>query len=124
MATQTGLDVCDRHCGSESGQRAAERTRGVPLDNEEIGTPAKLGQHRGRDAFNVAVRIFLTRAVEPSRPKSAQSVVGGIKLVLAGQDQRRSNASRRQGPRNRCKLNRFGSGADDQPDVRTTQRSP
>ena len=52
-------------------------------------------------------------------------VIGETKIsVLAGQDQCGAHASRRQRSGDRGKLDRFGSGADDQPNVCGKQLSP
>jgi hypothetical protein len=77
------------------------------------------------DAFDVQVRILDARAIEPRRWKCVETVIGWIEVgMLAGQDQIRAYASRRQRSRNRGKLDRFGSGADDQPNVCGMQLSP
>jgi hypothetical protein len=124
MAAQAGFDVRDRDSGSERREGATESARRVSLDDEQIGRLAKLGQDCGRDASDVRMRVFRTGAAEPRRRKGAHVEIRGIKLVLPGQDERRSHASRRQRPGDRCKLDRFGSGADDQPNVRGMQPSP
>ncbi|HUE78954.1 MAG TPA: hypothetical protein VMN38_04930 [Sphingomicrobium sp.] len=70
------------------------------------------------------MRILRARAAEPSGRIGSQIMVGGIEIVLSGEDQRRPQAALRQRSRYRGKLDRFGPGADDQPHVRELQLTP
>ena len=95
------------------------------MNDKQVGGIAQVADEGRGDAFDVQVRIFSSRAIELRHRKLGQAVIGGIEIgVLAGQDQCRANASRRQRCCNRGKLDRFGSGADDQPNVCGKQLSP
>jgi hypothetical protein len=55
----------------------------------------------------------------------AQPEILSVELwMLAGEDERRRHASLGEGERNGSQFDRFGPGADDQPDVGETQPSP
>jgi hypothetical protein len=115
----------DRHSGGETGQRAAERARGVALDDDQVRTAGEQSTNRCRNALDVGVRVLVAGAVEPRRRKVGKLIVGGIEPgVLSGQDQRREYPALGQGPGNRVELDRIGSGADDQPHVRGLQPTP
>jgi hypothetical protein len=52
-------------------------------------------------------------------------MVGRVEVdMLAGQDQARPNVASRKRPGDGGKLDRFGSGADDESDIRRKQTSP
>jgi hypothetical protein len=52
-------------------------------------------------------------------------MVGGVEVdMLAGQDQARPNVASRKRSGDGGKLDRFGAGADDEPDIRRKQTSP
>jgi len=73
----------------------------------------------------MGMRIFLAGAAEDDPGKVAEAEVGRIESgVLAGQDEARNEAARREGAGNRLELDGFGPGPDDQPDVSGTQPSP
>ena len=73
----------------------------------------------------MGMRVFLARAAEDDPGKVAEAEVGRIESgVLAGQDEARNEAARREGAGNRLELDGFGPGPDDQPDIRGTQPSP
>jgi len=63
--------------------------------------------------------------MEPRRHIGAEAMIGGIKVgMLSGQDQSRPRIASRESSGDRGKLDRFGPGADDQPNVRGLQPSP
>jgi hypothetical protein len=71
------------------------------------------------------IRVGFAGAVEPDRAKLAEPVLIRIeRRMLAGEDQARLEATHSQGVSDRCKLDRFGSGADDEPNVCGMQPSP
>jgi len=73
----------------------------------------------------MGMRIFLAGAAEDDPGKVAEAEVSRIESgVLAGQDEARNEAARREGAGNRLELDGFGPGPDDQPDVSGTQPSP
>ena len=125
VAAQPRLDVRDRDGGDEPRQSAAEGARRIALDDQQVGTPAKLRLDRRGDALDVRMRVFRRRG---SGAASLDKRRGRIRrdrgLMLPGQDQRRAHAARRQRSGDRGKFDRFGPGADDQPHVRGLQLSP
>ena len=71
------------------------------------------------------MRIFFTRAREIVCPIRVEAVIGEVKPgMLAGDDQRRDKPARCQRVRQGSEFDGFWSGADDQPDVGSTQPSP
>jgi len=73
----------------------------------------------------MGVRVFLARAAEGRPFEFAQPEVRRIECgMLAGQDDCRRDATRREGISNRLEFDGFGPGPDDQPDIRGTQPSP
>jgi hypothetical protein len=84
-----------------------------------------LRQHRRGDALDVLVRVGRPRAVQPRRRVRAEAVIGGVEVdMLAGEDQARPDVASRKGSGDGGKLDRFGAGADDEPDIRRKQTSP
>jgi hypothetical protein len=56
---------------------------------------------------------------------SAEAVVGEVEVdMLAGQDQARADIASGERPGDGGELDRFGSGADDEPDICRKQTSP
>lgn len=73
----------------------------------------------------MCVRIRLARTKQPHGLKAAEPELLGRQLrVLAGQHKRRPAAASGQSMCDRCHLDCFRPGADDQPDIGETQYSP
>jgi len=73
----------------------------------------------------VVIGVRLAGTIESDRRIAFQAMLGRIERgMLAGEDQARLEAPRSEGVRDRCKLDGFGPGADDQPDMCRTQPSP
>ena len=71
------------------------------------------------------VRILLPVALQPSRRKSVEPELSGLESwMLPGENELRLSASCLQGMGDRCELDGFGAGADDQPNIRGLQSSP
>jgi hypothetical protein len=125
MTSKPGFDMRDRDRGDTSGQRSAECARSVALDDQQVWRLVQLRQDRRGDALDVLVRVGSPRAVQPGRRVRAQPMVGGVEIdVLAGQDQAGPHVASRKRSGDGGKLDRFGSGADDEPDIRGSQTSP
>ena len=125
MASKPGFDVRDGYCRGESRQRPAKRARRVALDDEQVGGLAQLRQDRRGHGLDVRMRVLRPRAIQSRRRISAEAMVGGVEVgVLAGQDQSRLHIASRERSGDGGKLDRFGPGADDEPDIRRKQTSP
>ena len=125
MAPKPGLDVPDRDSRHASCQCSAERARRVSLNDQEGGGLAQLLQDRRGDAFDVGMGILRSRASEPCREIGTEAIVGGVEAgMLAGEDQARPSAASRERPGDGGELDRFGTGADDEPDICRLQTSP
>lgn len=124
MSPQTCLDVRYRHARREAGEGTAESARGITLYEEQVRSPREPGQQGFGHGPHMTVRIFRSGTIEPLATKTAQAEFNWLKLcVLARQDECRRQRSLRERVRDRCQFDRFGPGADDQPDVET-QPSP
>lgn len=106
----------DRDPGSRRADGAAESGRRVALDDQKFGAvAAQLGQGRRRDFADMLVRILAPRAAKVDRGISGQAMVARVeRRMLAAEDEPRLEAARRQRLGNRCKLDGFGTGSDDQ----------
>ena len=117
--------MSDRDARGEAGEGRAERARRIPLHDEEVGHRPNQRLQRPRHRADMGVRVFLAGAGEEDLGKVAEAEVDRIKSgMLAGQDEARNEAARREGAGNRLELDGFGPGPDDQPDVSGTQPSP
>ena len=95
------------------------------MHDEEIHTVHAALLDLGRDRLHVAVRIFLAWAAQPVDRKVAKTELRRVQLrVLAGEDDRRLGADFGKRIRDGCELDRFGPGANDQPNVYAIQSSP
>ena len=125
MASKPSFDMRDGDRRDTSGEGSAERARRVSLDDQQVRGVAQLGQHRRGDALDVQVRVLRAWAIQPGRRIGPETMVRGVEVdVLAGEDQARPNVARRKRSGDGSKLNRFGAGADDEPDIRGVQTSP
>jgi hypothetical protein len=71
------------------------------------------------------VRIGLAGTAEIDRVEAAKpEITGGQAAMLTGEDERRHDATGRQGIGDRRHFDGFRPGPDDQPDVEETQYSP
>jgi hypothetical protein len=71
------------------------------------------------------MRILLTRTIQPLGAKSAEPEGRQVEVrVLAGVVQLRSDFSLRERVGKGCKLDRFGSRPDREPDIDAVQPSP
>jgi hypothetical protein len=125
VGPQAGFDMRNRDAGSETRQGAAQGTRCVALDDDEIDTDRQPRQQRAGDRPNMAMRIFLSRAVEPIGGKAGKTEIDAVQpRMLAGQDDPGCKALIGERIRDGCQLDRFGPGADDQPNLCAIQSSP
>jgi hypothetical protein len=111
--------------GNEARERPAERARGVTLHHQQVRSRPKLREKRRCNAAHMSVRVLLAWAMEvhggvPAKPKLVRPQL----WVLAGEDERRRQAAGGQRVGNGSHLDRFGPGADHQPDIGRTQPSP
>jgi hypothetical protein len=73
----------------------------------------------------MCVGIAHSGAVQPLRRKAGKTMLSQVESgMLARQDQRRLEASRGERISDGSQFDRFGPGADDQPDVVGVQPSP
>jgi hypothetical protein len=72
----------------------------------------------------MGVGVPLAGTAELNRRKAVQSELERVKRLLPGEDQRRANALGSKRPRKGRQLDRFRSGANDQPDIEYVQPSP
>ena len=115
----------DGQSSPEPGDRPAERARRVALDDQQIRPLLKRLQKRAGDVLDVPVRIGRARAMELRRVAVAKTVIGGIEAgMLPGDNQRGLQVEAGERAGDGRQLDRFGPGADDQPDIRATQISP
>ena len=71
------------------------------------------------------MRVLRSRTVQPRYLVSAEAVVGRVEVdVLAGENEARPDMARGERPGDGGKLDRFGPGADDEPDICRVQTSP
>jgi hypothetical protein len=71
------------------------------------------------------MRIFLARAAQPLDRKVAETEFRRVQLgVLAREDDRRLEADFGERVGDGCQLDRFGPGANDQPNLYAIQSSP
>ncbi|MEO8547615.1 MAG: hypothetical protein ABI422_04535 [Sphingomicrobium sp.] len=78
VAAQPGFDMGDRHSRCEAGQRAAERARGVALDDNQVGSAGEQGANRRGDALDVGMRVLVAGAAQPRRRIGVKLIVGGV----------------------------------------------
>jgi hypothetical protein len=125
VSPEAGLDVSDRDAGSESGERSAKRARRVALDDQQVRRRADQRRDCGGDPADMRIRIRFAGAIEPDRAILAKAMLSRIERgMLAGEDQARLQPPRGQRVGDGGKFDRFGSGADDEPNVCGTQPSP
>lgn len=73
----------------------------------------------------MGIRVGPAGTAEPGRAILAEAVLIRIESrMLAREDQTRLKAARGQCVSDGCKLDRFGPGADDEPNICGTQPSP
>lgn len=115
----------ERDCGELGRERAAQRARGVALDDDEFGwRGSKDLEDRLADRADMRMRVILPGAGEAQGCIAAEPVIGRIEQrVLAGKDQQRRNTAGIERADDRGELDCFGTGADDDND-RTGQPSP
>ncbi len=71
------------------------------------------------------VRIFVAGAAQPVDRKIAETELRRVQLrVLPGEDDRRLESDFGKRIRDGCELDRFGPGANDQPNLYAIQSSP
>jgi hypothetical protein len=104
-------------------QRSAERARRVPLDNGQ-GDAGQMRQRGARDFADMMVRIGTARTVEKSGVEAAETEVGRIDRMLAGQEQGRRETEASERFSDGCELYGFGARADDQRDFSAAQLPP
>jgi len=115
----------DRNAGGEPRERSAERARRVALDDQKARRRSDQRRDRRRNPICMGVRVHFAGAVEPRRAILGEAVFTRIeRRMLAGEDQARLEAARGQRVSDGCKLDRFGPGADDEPNVCGAQPSP
>jgi len=125
VSAEARLDMSDGDARGEAGEGGAERARRVALHDEEVGYRPNQRPQRPRHGADMGMRVFLAGAGEDDPGKVPEAEVGRFESgVLAGQDEARNEAARREGAGNRLELDGFGPGPDDQPDVSGTQPSP
>ena len=124
MGPEPRLDMGDRHLGGEGGERRAKRARRIALDDQEVGRRAKPLEKRGGDGADVAVRVLLARATEPLGRKAGETKLVRVKAMLPGDDERGRKPALGERVRDGRQFDRFGPGADHQPDVGGIQPSP
>ena len=82
-------------------------------------------QDRSGDPLDVQVRVLCSGTVQPGRRISAEAMVGGVQVdMLAGEDQAGADIASGECPGDGGELDRFGPGADDEPDICWKQTSP
>ena len=110
--------MTDRHFGPFGADRAAERGRGVALDDQQFGAvAAKLEQGRGRDLANVAVGILSPGAAQADDREVGEAMLGGVERgMLAAQDDARLEAAVSEGMGDWRQFDGFGPGPYDQAD--------
>jgi hypothetical protein len=122
---EAGLDVRDGNACGEARQRSTEGTRRVALHDKQVRRRRKARKERFGDVANMAMRVFLSGAIEPFGAECSEAELHWIEVrVLAGEDQRWSYSSPGEGLGNRCYFYGFGPGPDDEPDVYAVQPSP
>ena len=123
VAAQSGFNMTEGDAGHCRGQCAPERARRVAMDNQQGGAVYQR-QNRFRHCTDMRVRVFETTAIESDRGKPVEPEIGRIKLrMLARKYQRQRNAAGAQRLGNGGELDRFGTSADDEYNVRR-QPSP
>ena len=96
-----------------------------PWTTSKSGGLRNLRQDRRCDALDVQVRVLCSGTVQPGRLKSAQAVVCRLEAdMLAGEDQAGAEIASGECPGDGGELDRFGPGADDEPDICWKQTSP
>ena len=125
MAAQARFYMRDRQFGPESGERAAQRTRRVALDDEQVGAIMERSKYSFGNILDVTVRVSRAGAMQLRGRALAEPVIRRIEAgMLSGEDQRGLQVECRQGSGDGRELDRLGPCADDQPDIRATQISP
>jgi len=119
------FDMSNRSICDESSKRGAEGARRVALDDDQVRRISQQRQKRGCNRANMRVRILLSRTTELHVREPGQAELPRFKSrMLAGEDQSRRNAALGERESDGLQLDGFRPGADDQPYVRKTQRSP
>lgn len=110
--------MADRHIGPLGADRAAERGRGVALDDEQVGAvAAQLEQGRDRDLANVAVRVLAPGTAQPDDREAGEAMLGRVERgMLAAEDDPRLEAAVSERMGDWRQFDGFGPGAYDQAD--------
>ena len=90
MGAKARLDMGDRNPPIETGERPAERARGVALDDDQGGRRAKLSAKRFTNLLDMGAGIGATGAAEIERGEPIQPERMRIEpAMLAGEDEQR-----------------------------------
>ena len=123
-APEPGLDMGYGNRSCKGGQRAGEGARRIALDDEQIGPVGKAGSHGPRNLRDMAMRVATAGTIQHDALITAQPVLVGAERMLAGQNQARRQGASAKRCGDRCKLDCFWTGSDNDVDTRTGQPSP
>lgn len=95
-------------------------------DEQQVGrVEIEVRAELSGDSEGVGERILETRAMKLDRRQAGEAMVGGAQPgMLAGEDEARGHTRRRKSMGEWCKLDRFGTSADDERNKISAQRSP
>ena len=125
MGPQPRLDMSERNAERIRRQGSAERARRIALDDEQCRPVKQVVGEPSRHCAGIGARIVLPAAAQANGVELGEAMFAEVEIgMLASKDQagRDSSAGKRLGKGS--KLDRFGTGANDQPYVGKTQSSP
>ena len=125
MGSKARLDMRNGYLGGESREGCAQRAGGISLHNKQSRQFSKFALKRCSHHTDVTMWISLPWAEEPLQRKVGKPEFAWAQVwMLSGEDEHRRKPALRKRVGDRCKLDGFGPGADDQANTRGTQPSP